>query len=233
MRAYATLTTSELYARREGDNHDGEVIAAHNLTIENINLGQLYLTSEDYTIAWPGNHENFRFANDDAYSFISEQLKSEKQQGLISSNGYDTTVRLRMLTEEAKVIGQVPDLTFSAAPSIHELNFYERFEKDEYEQVEIHLSKAAEARYDFDCCFDGFAAQYAFSTENPEVGSNHREMAVRLPREHRLAKGTLAWILCDRHTSSQQFNRKVDIHHLDSLDKIYEPLMELTERIWG
>ncbi|HEV7398277.1 MAG TPA: hypothetical protein VGN86_17325 [Pyrinomonadaceae bacterium] len=207
------LKTQELYARGRGD-YLGATLAAHHLVIGEITFGHLYLTSEDYTLAWPGNNEEYPYASDNAAHFIIKQLETDKKElGLILTS-YDTRVRLR--------IGN----------AIREFNFQKSFEVKDFQEVEPMLGESVFARYDFNCNFDGLRADFAFSAENPQAESNDNgEMAVRLPRTHPLTKWALQWII-DKHISSKKLKR--DLHDNAVLGKVYHALMKmaLTEPIW-
>ncbi len=214
MSAQAELRANELYVRGKGNNHMGAPLAAHSLVVGKTNFGHLYLTSEDYTVAWCGNEEEYPFANDNAWHFISRQLESDKKELELVSTGYDTKVRLRIANE------------------IREFNFHRIFDIAEGKKVYPFLNESTFVRYDFDCDYDGVKARYAFTADNPKAEfSDGGEMAVRLPRNHPLTKWAIQWIV-DKHISSRKL--KFDLHNSALLGDVYHDLMKmaLTESAW-
>lgn len=215
MSAQAELKANELYVRGKGNDHMGATIAAHSLVVGQTNLGQLYLTAEDYTLAWFGNDEGYPFANDNAFFFISRQLESDKTKLDLVSTNYDTKVRLRI------------------ANTIREFNFPQVFGVTERKIVDPLLKESSFVRYDFDCHYNGTKARYAFSADKPKTEfSDGGEMAVRLPRDHPLTKWAMQWIV-DKHFSSRKL--KFDLRNTNALLRdVYPKLMKmaLTESAW-
>jgi hypothetical protein len=196
------LTINELYVPGRGDDvSEGDILGVYDLQIGAVAFGQLYVTEDDYTIAWPGNFDEFRYRNDNASHFITKQLDSDRGKLGLRTTGYEAKVTLVVERE------------------LRQFRF-DSFEKPaDYKELSEVGGDVTFARYDFDCRFEGgdvSGAKYAFSTENPAAKSkDNGEMALLLSRTQPLALGLLRDWIADKHIHSRELKRAlrdVNVH---------------------
>ena len=211
MSANAKLITKELYRAGEDDVvREGDVVGVYNVEIDELTFLQLYLTAQDYTIAWPSPPEQFQYGNDTASFFISNQLTSIENAKKIKSTGYNTRV------------------TFIVSDEIHNFRF-RSFEKDNYNLLPSLSDESGQvsfARYDFECEFDTEAPiECTFSTGNPKPEAKvDPEMTFRLPRTHKLSKRAFRCITIDKHVHARKLTRHLQ---RNSFLDAYNALMEI------
>jgi hypothetical protein len=89
MSAYDKLVAEKVYGAGQDDIVDEEdLVAAYDVRIGETTFLQLYLTTFDYTLAWPGAIDQFKYSNDNASHFIDKQLRILRE-GMVP---YDTNV---------------------------------------------------------------------------------------------------------------------------------------------
>lgn len=216
MSTNTTLTTSEVYVPSDGDDVDeGDIVGIYDLHIGNVRFGQLYLTTENYTIVWPGNFEQFKYRNDNASHFIIRQMASDLRRSGWRVREYSARVLFVIYDEENK------------SHRAHRFRFDSFESPEDYRPLLDFSDEVVFARYDFECHFEGDLppASYAFTSENPQAKSkDNGEMALLLPRTHKLAMGLLReW--ADKHVHSRDLKHALRNNFV--YGEIYHGLMRI------
>ena len=192
-----------------------DIVGIYDLHIGDVRFGQLHLTTENYTIVWPGKSEQFQFRNDNASYFIIRQMASDLRWSGYRVKSYSVRVLFVVFDEENKLhkIRQFDFTSFESAM--------------DYRALWDFSDEVVFSRYDFECHFEGDhpPARYAFSSENPKGKSKDTgEMAILLPRTHKLAMGLLReW--ADKHVNYREL--RPALRNNSVYPNIYHGLMKI------
>jgi len=191
------LTIEEVTrSNEEGDNQAN----IFYLRVGDIDFGYLYLTADNYTLAWDGSLD-FEYLDETARYYLYKQLDATKTIFSFSLERYTTEASLI-------VSGELKKFQFAHVK-----------QPEEYRQVLADPNQISFARYDFK--LESLPHTYSFTAENPAcTPQKDREMAILLPRSLPLTKSTLRWVV-GNHVSFRELKLAVDYHYTSALlDKL-------------
>jgi hypothetical protein len=163
----------------------------YQLQVGGIDFGYLFLSTESYTLTWPGELD-FHYIDETAHYFLFRQLDEIR-------------------SPNPSVEKHATDVSLVVGGDLKQFDFDQSPQRREYRTLLEEPDSIAFARYDFH--LDKARHTYSFSAENRQHDpSSDGEMAILLPRSKVVAKGLFRWVI-KNHAASRRLRLTIDFHN--------------------